>query len=401
MPFGEISQSSVAPTSAEMLANEPILVSSDNTSLTSTWGAGPTSADWDAFVESCPNGHHEQTSLWGQVRSRFGWQILRLVVREESRIVAGVQMMIRSLGRLGRVGYVTYGPIFGVQNPDLRALVIRELRLRAKSLGLICLVLGLPYDAESLAPQLVQAEFFRKAPKMPPKFLAATYLIDLTNNPEEILGRMRPHTRRNIRLAARKGIRVVEGSASDVGTFRRLMDSLCDRRQTAPNPPQPDFFCRLWEGFHPRGWIRLFLAFHGEEAVSGALAFPFGEYVRVWKVGWSGRFGQDKPNEALWWAAIQWAQRNAFRYFDFVGIDAEYARARITEKGEVPRTMNEDSFKLGFGGDVKLLPGAYCYSPNPIIRTALRCGLPRLLATPAFVKAARSIWQEGYRIQTP
>ena len=52
---------------------------------------------WDAFVESLPDGHHEQTSRWGQVRTKNGWEVRRLLVRENGKIVAGTQMQIRSL----------------------------------------------------------------------------------------------------------------------------------------------------------------------------------------------------------------------------------------------------------------------------------------------------------------
>ena len=45
------------------------------------WESRDAAPDWDAFVESFPDGHHEQTSLWGQVRKRHGWNIGRIIVR--------------------------------------------------------------------------------------------------------------------------------------------------------------------------------------------------------------------------------------------------------------------------------------------------------------------------------
>ncbi len=65
---------------------------------------------WDEFVESLPDGHHEQTSLWGQVRAQNGWDISRVLVREKAAIVAGAQMQIRPFKRFGKMAYVTYGP---------------------------------------------------------------------------------------------------------------------------------------------------------------------------------------------------------------------------------------------------------------------------------------------------
>jgi lipid II:glycine glycyltransferase (peptidoglycan interpeptide bridge formation enzyme) len=65
---------------------------------------------WDEFVESLPVGHHEQTSLWGQIRNQNGWEVRRIIIRENEKIVTGTQMQIRSLGRFGKLAYVTYGP---------------------------------------------------------------------------------------------------------------------------------------------------------------------------------------------------------------------------------------------------------------------------------------------------
>lgn len=372
-------------------------VRSANPALQVCWEETSTSADWDAFVESSADGHHEQTSLWGRVRSRQGWQIERLIVRDGSVIVAGAQLMIRSLGCVGKYGYVTYGPIFGREDPELTKLVLKELQSHANFFGIRFLVVGLPYEAHKLTTPLLRAGFIRKPTKFPPNFIEATCVIDLRKSLDEILSRMRPHTRRNIRFATKRGIRVVEGTAQDLTAFRRLMVSLCERRGTIPNPPQSDFFDHLWEEFHQKGWIKLLIAMKENEPVAGALAFPFGDYLRVWKVGWSGLHGRLQPNEALWWEAIQWAKAHSFRYFDFVEIDIETARTLAAGGQKEKGPMNVTSFKLGFGGEVKVLPGAYCYAPNFAIRSALRWGLMPLLAQPALVNVGKSMWRRAQK----
>src|ERR1039458_10485493 len=46
---------------------------------------------WDSFVARCPGGHHEQTSLWGEVKGVYGWQSFRIVVTRENEILGGVR----------------------------------------------------------------------------------------------------------------------------------------------------------------------------------------------------------------------------------------------------------------------------------------------------------------------
>src|SRR5450432_4860872 len=71
---------------------------------------------WDVFVESLSDGHHEQTSLWGQVRAQNGWEVRRIIIREQGKIVAGTQMQIRSLRRFGRMAYITHGPCLRIHD---------------------------------------------------------------------------------------------------------------------------------------------------------------------------------------------------------------------------------------------------------------------------------------------
>jgi lipid II:glycine glycyltransferase (peptidoglycan interpeptide bridge formation enzyme) len=111
---------------------------------------------------------------------------------------------------------------------------------------------------------------------------------------------------------------------------------------------------------------------HDQEPVSAAIAFPFGVWFRVWKVGWSGQHGDCRPNEALWWGMIQYARESGYRYFDFVEIDPVQARAVLDGVGSLPSPGNTTFFKLGFGGEIKVLPGAYCYFSNPLLRMTMR-----------------------------
>ena len=59
---------------------------------------------WDAFLAATPGGDHLQTSLWAQVKAPFGWRAARVVVTRDDRIVGGVQLLIRPLPLLGRLG---------------------------------------------------------------------------------------------------------------------------------------------------------------------------------------------------------------------------------------------------------------------------------------------------------
>ena len=82
--------------------------------------------------------------------------------------------------------------------------------------------------------------------------------------------------------------------------------------------------------------------------------------VQQKKGGWLGEHRDRHPNEALHWAAIQWAKAHGYRYYDFEGIDP--AAAELALRGvPLPEPMRQSvaRFKLGFGGEVRLLPRSY------------------------------------------
>lgn len=343
---------------------------------------------WDEFVESLPDGHHEQTSRWGEVRAKTGWQVGRTICRENGAIVAGFQMLTRPIGRFGRLAYVTYGPCLERRDPMLEEALAAGLKEQARRMDARFMVVGLPYDGQDLVPGFVAAGFQRKPTRFPPHFLEATTVIDLSREPEEIFSAMHRSKRRNVRHGLKTGIRVVEQTGENLGEFHQLMLALCQRRNTTPNPAQLEFFTLLWQRFQPKGWVRLFFARLGSEPVSAALAFTFGDWFRVWKVGWSGQHAHLKPNDTLWWQMILQAHRDGFRRFDFVGIDPAEAKHTAGAGPEEDGRTTVTSFKLGFGGECRFLPGAYYYIFNPVWRTLCRHGLGRWLDSPLFLKAA-------------
>ena len=311
----------------------------------------------------------------------------RILVREQGKIVAGAQMQTRSLRRFGKMGYITHGPCLRTHDAFLEDAVITGLKQHARRIGVRCIVAGLPYDGHYVVPGLMAAGFRPKPVLFPPHFLEVTAVIDLAQEPEQIFAAMRRRTRRNVREALKRGVSVIEQNGDGLMEFQKLMLALCKRRNVTPNPASLKFFLELWERFRPKGWIRLFFAMHGSEPVSAALAFTFGNWFRVWKVGWSGRHGNLKPNEALWWQMILWARQNGYRFFDFVEVNPEEARRMASGDTDGPSLETVTSFKLGFGAESRFLPGAYYYVFNPVLRKLSRYGVGRWLDSPIILKA--------------
>jgi len=318
---------------------------------------------WDAFLAATPGGHHTQTSRWARLKALAGWRPARVIARCDGTIVAGAQMLMRTLRGVGGVAYVQQAPLAAVWSPTLMRELIAALHRLARSCRIHYLSLQAP--ATNPCCEHLTLMGFRPSPNSP--WDRATTRIDLSSEPEAILARMKSNTRYNIRLAQRQGIVVREGSESDLATLYQLLSATA-RRQGFEPEPEPYLRC-LWELFGPPGQARIFLSEYEGESLSAALIIAFGDTVLYKRSGWHGNTGRLRPNELLQWTVINWAKANGYRYYDFEGIDLEAAHAVL--KGEdIPESVRQSArgFKLGFGGEIVLFPETYEYFYNPIVR---------------------------------
>jgi peptidoglycan pentaglycine glycine transferase (the first glycine) len=256
--------------------------------------------DWDAFLARCAGGHHEQTSLWGQFKSIYGWQPIRILVHKQDQICGGAQVLTRQFGRWGRIGQVSRGPVASSSDPELIDTILRELDHAMGVERLTYLAVVPSYAGATFEPALQRLGFWQKPNALPPcGAMTATLLLDLSLTLDELMARMRATTLKQIRRASRTGIIVRQGAASDVEKFRELMWDLCARRGSAPIPPQKDYFEHMWRVLRPSGHVALFVAEFEGETVASIFAATFGDTVRTWKIGWAGAHAKSYPIKLL------------------------------------------------------------------------------------------------------
>ncbi|MCH7750937.1 MAG: GNAT family N-acetyltransferase [Planctomycetes bacterium] len=130
-----------------------------------------------------------------------------------------------------------------------------------------------------------------------------------------------------------------------------------------------DYIQRMYDEFAAQGWAKLFLVEHQEELVSGLIAIPFGDTVLFKKGAWTGQHGPLCPNEAMHWHAICWAKNAGYRYYDFGGIDRATAEPLCRGVAVSRKQMDQVSrFKIGFGGQVTLMPETLAFPSNALLR---------------------------------
>jgi lipid II:glycine glycyltransferase (peptidoglycan interpeptide bridge formation enzyme) len=192
----------------------------------------------------------------------------------------------------------------------------------------------------------------------------ATLRMDLARSSDELLRAMRPSTRSKIRQAERRGVVVRPGDEEDLPLLFRALDSTALKHEFHPYPPR--YYEALWRGFRPGEHSQLFIAEHEGEPLSVVFLVRYGQSVAYQIGGWWTLPPGIRPNEYLHWRAMLWCQERGHRWYDFEGIDQRAANDLLAgRKTPVDARSGVTHFKLGFGGDVVLFPGAYEYTFRP------------------------------------
>lgn len=335
--------------------------------------SGEASPDWDRFVAATPGGHHAQSSVWGRVKRVLGWSATRLVVREDDAVVGGVQLLVRDIGRLGRVAFAPYGPLVAPgserQLDSLHSALLefgRDERIRY-----------LKVQPAAQRQDLVEALSERGwTPSSLAAAPAATVLIDVTADEDELLGRMRRNTRKSIRASARKGLTTSTAGEERLDDFWQIVLATSARQGFTPYPRR--YYETMLREFAASGGSTLVVAEFEERVLSSSMIIAFGDRASAKMGGWSGERTNLAPNESIEFASMRWAKERGCSDYDVEGIDPRVA-IELERTGELPPEALEGvaHFKLSFGGRVERLPSALDIAPNRLLRPAVRLVAPR------------------------
>lgn len=153
----------------------------------------------------------------------------------------------------------------------------------------------------------------------------STFLIDLSQNEEQILNNMEKHSaRKNIMRAKKHNVYVKEMSKKDLVLYQKI------REETNPVP-----LTRLekrWDLLKPLGWTG-FLAYKDDKPIGGLMISSFNKYVNEWGIARTKKDAEEKTyaQDLLKWTIIEWGIKNRFRYFDLTGANPNAEESK--EKG--------------------------------------------------------------------
>ncbi len=322
---------------------------------------------WNTALEALPEACVLQAYQWGQLKSDFGWSVAR------HASPAGMAQVLFRRTPVGTLAYIPRGPLpaDGESHRDPASL-LEEIHALCRSRRAFALKIEPPWpDSPKRSAALADLGFRPASQSVQPR---STVLVDLHADDDGILGRMKPKTRYNIRLAARKGVTVREGTAADLPAFGDLMRITGARDGFAVH--SADYYRVAFDLFAPSGMAALLLAEADSEVLAAIMVMAFGETAYYLFGASSDRRRNLMPTYAVQWAGIKWAKGRGCRHYDLWGIPDEVGRNPAPHlEGEVERAdglWGVWRFKRGFGGEVRRYTGAWDYPYRPLAYAAYR-----------------------------
>ena len=309
-------------------------------------------ADWNQFLEKHPNTHLLQMGEWGELKNNFGWSPVRLVLNNE----VGAQILFRRLPLGLTIGYMPK-PVDGGQWAVNDGEFWKEVDSICKKNHAIFLKVEPDVWAEEFH---LRFSTFKPSPHniQPPR----TIIVSIKEDEEQILARMKPKCRYNIRLAEKKGVTVREWD--DIHAFHEMMAVTGGRDNFGVHTKE--YYQRAYELFHPKGTCELLVAEYEGKPLASLMVFANGK--RAWYVfGASNDQERNRmPTYLLQWEAMRWAKARSCEEYDLWGVpdeNEETLEAQFESRRE--GLWGVYRFKRGFGGEVKRAAQAVdrVYSP--------------------------------------
>lgn len=264
------------------------------------------------------NTHPLQSKEWGEFRKEWGNEILWTEY---------------GLLTLHKIPYTKYKIGMFIKGPKPTSELLTDLKKVGSENNLIFIKL------EPSVPILVNGVSLKENPKqklialleesgcVPGKtlFTPTTFWIDLTKSEEELLKSFTSKTRYNIRLAARKGVRVKEENSEKA--FDKYLDLTFETtKRQGFYAHTPAYHRLMWKHLYskPVGSdkppiARLMTATLGKEILTTWVLFSYGDFLYYPYGASTDKYKEVMANNLMMWESIKLGKKLGLKTFDLWG----------------------------------------------------------------------------------
>jgi len=302
---------------------------------------------WNGWLERVGGGGHiYQSYEWGEFKRGLGWKPVRLVIERDGAVVGLGQFLCWGTPFVsGKLFYSTKGPWLPWDDEEAVATFFKGVQTAARREGAHTIKIEPEVvEGRERVAALLSDLGFRKF-RWDLNF-KATMILDLSPSEEDLLANMKGKTRYNIRLAARKGVVVVEDDSPEArGRFWRMLEETAVRDGFVLRR-RPEYQFALWQAMYDADRAHLFFAEHDGIRLAGMLIYTFGRKYWYALGASTGERRNVMPTYLLQWEVMRWAKARGLDQYDMVGMPT------VDNLNEGDPLWGVYRFKAGFGGGV-------------------------------------------------
>ncbi len=279
-----------------------------------------------------------QTYNWADIQEGYGNNCSFFIFESSDNIIGFTVAIKITAFKFFKYYYLPRGPFFkNGLSQDIKNDIVMEMAKK--------------FDADFLRIEPVSFDFeggkrFCKTRDIQP---AKTSFLNLKDDLELIFGKMKSKTRYNIRLAEKKGVKILESTDKDLAfnNFIKLIKVTSKRDSFSIH--KDDYYGNLIN--YNNGFIRVFEAYYnGEVLASGIFSFS-GDCVSYLHGASDNKYRNVMAPYLLHSKVIKIAKEEGFSFYDFYGVDNL-------------KWPGVSRFKQGFGGEELAYPGTYDFKIN-------------------------------------
>lgn len=296
--------------------------------------------------------HPLQSWQWGEARKKMGIEVLRLGEFENEELINIYQLTFHQIPFTSfKIGYLP--------RSKFPSLEVFDFLLNYCKKNKIIFVKIEPYEKEEKNFFLLKLKENYPLKISPhPLFPQWTIILDLKKNEEEILKRMKPKTRYNIRLAQKKGV-VIKEMTNQKGfeIFSRLYFETCKRQKYFGHDYR--YHKIIFETLKEK-IAHILVAFYKNIPLAAYEIFIFNKVLYYPYGGSSIQYRNFMASNLLMWETIKFGKKNGAEIFDMWG--------------SLPPSYNMNHpwagftrFKQGYGGEFIKLIGSFDLVINPYL----------------------------------
>ncbi len=309
--------------------------------------------DWNHFLSQHPSAHLLQTGEWGELKSAFGWKPVRVISGN-----VGVQILFRKLPLGFTIGYIPK-PVDSDQLSVNSERFWKEIdSVYRKHNAIFCKLEPDSWDRQFT----IHHSAFRISLHniQPPR----TIIINIKDDEETILARMKPKTRYNIRLAEKKGVTV--RAWDDIQAFHKMM--LVTGGRDGFGIHSLEYYKRAYELLHPKGLGEILVAEYEGKPLAALFVARNGHRAYYLYGASTDEERNRMPTYLLQWEAMKWAKARGCEEYDLWGVpDEDEATLEANFEIRHDGLWGVYRFKRGFGGELKRAAQAMDRVYNPLL----------------------------------